>query len=148
MNFRTFIIELSEVIELLLLNICYWTFGRYKNCPLFTHSIFYWYTCIHFRVGEGQIFCWGFFHREMFHEEGSFQGVNLSGEIIHCGNLPQFLYKILFMSCFLFSVSILRAEWIRLIVRGKLSPGLNCLEDISMVRGFLHGGWVRFPGII
>jgi hypothetical protein len=38
------------------------------------------------------------------------------------------------MSCFLFSISILRVELLRLIFRGKFSPVLNCLEDISVVR--------------
>ena len=30
----------------------------------------------------------------IFHGEGSFQGVNLLGEITHWGNLPEFLYNL------------------------------------------------------
>ena len=41
------------------------------------------------------------------------------------------------MSCFIFSVSILRVEGVRVIVWGKFSPGLNCLGDIPMVGGSL-----------
>ena len=53
-----------------------------------------------------------------------------------------------YISSFLFSVSILRTEWLRVIVRGKFSPGLGRLEEISIVRGFLRGGGARFPEII
>ena len=49
-----------------------------------------------------------------------------------------------YMSCFLFSVLILRAEWLRVIFLGKFSPGLKCLEDIYKVKGFHRGGLVRF----
>ena len=49
-------------------------------------------------------------------------------------NLPEFLYEVLLMSCCLFADSILRVETLRVIVRGKFSPGLNCLEDISVRR--------------
>ena len=48
------------------------------------------------------------------------------------------------MSCFLFSVSILREERLKVTVRGKFSLGLNYLEDTSMVRGFLRGDGVIF----
>jgi len=53
-----------------------------------------------------------------------------------------------YMSCFLFSVSILRMELRKVNVLHKFSPGLNCLEDISVGRGFLRGDGARFPGII
>ena len=55
-----------------------------------------------FSGGRRTNFLLGVFHEGIFHEEGSFQGVNLSGEIIHNGNLPEFLYKILF-TCLAFS---------------------------------------------
>ena len=32
--------------------------------------------------------------RKIFHEEGSFQGVEFLGEILHWVNLPEFLYEI------------------------------------------------------
>ena len=34
-----------------------------------------------------------------------------------------------YMSGFFFSTTILRAEWLRVIVLGKMSSGLNCLPD-------------------
>ena len=103
-----------------------------------------------FGGGGDKYFAVGFFHGGIFQGEESFQGVNLSGEIIHCGNLREFLYNLffLYMSCFLFSVSILHAEWLKIIVRGKFSSGLNCLEDIFMEIRLLHGGGARFHGII
>ena len=55
----------------------------------------------------------GFSTGMIFRAEGSFQGVNFSGEILHWGNLPEFLYKILLMSCFLFADSILCVEMLR-----------------------------------
>ena len=69
-----------------------------------------------------------------FHEEESFQGAKLSWEIIHWGNMLELLCEILFMSCFLFSVSILRVELLRVNVRGKFLPVFNCLEDICVGR--------------
>ena len=39
-----------------------------------------------------------------------------------------------YVSCFLFPISIPRVELLRVIVLGKFSPGLNCIEDISMGR--------------
>ena len=53
-----------------------------------------------------------------------------------------------YMSCFLFSVSILHAEWLRAIVQGKFSQELNCLDNIFARRGFPLGVGVRFPGNI
>ena len=53
-------------------------------------------------MGGGDEFSAGFFHGGTFHGEGSFQGVNLSREIIHWGNLPEILNKILFL-CLAFS---------------------------------------------
>ena len=48
------------------------------------------------------IICWQFLYGKIFYEERSFQGVNLSGEIVHLGNLPEFLCKIRFV-CLTFS---------------------------------------------
>ena len=42
------------------------------------------------------------------------------------------------MSCFLFSVSILCVELLRVIVRVKFSPGLNFLEDKSVGGGYQY----------
>ena len=44
--------------------------------------------------------------------------------------------KFLFISCFLITDSILGVEMLKVIVRGKFSPGLNCSDDISMGMGF------------
>ena len=52
----------------------------YKMCLFFTHSICYWEVCIQFRSG-GKFSA--FFSRGISHGEGSFQGVNLSGEMSH-----------------------------------------------------------------
>jgi hypothetical protein len=57
-----------------------------------------------------------------------FPGGEFSGEILHWGNLPEFLYEIPLMFCFLFADTILRVEMLRVIVQDKFSPGLNCLE--------------------
>ena len=70
----------------------------------------------------------------IFHGERSFQGLNFSEEILHYGNLPEFLYEILLVSYFLIADSILSAEMLRVIVRGKFSPGFNCLENKSVWR--------------
>ena len=79
---------------------------------------------------------------------GKFSGSELVRENYKLRKFARILTQNYFyMPCFLFSVSILCAEWLRVIVRGKFSLGLNCLEDISMARGFLRRGWVRFPGI-
>jgi len=37
---------------------------------------------------------------------------------------------------------------LKVIVRGKLSPGLNCPEDIYVGRGVFRGGGATYPGII
>ena len=56
---------------------------------------------------------------EIFHEEGSFQGVNFSGEILQRGHLPEFLYDTLLMSCFLLSNSLLCMDMLRITVQDK-----------------------------
>ena len=61
--------------------------------------------------------------------------MEFSGKILRWVNLPEFLYEILYMSFFLFTNSILRVEMLRVIVRGKFSPGLNCPGDIFVERG-------------
>ena len=52
-------------------------------------------------LGGGTTFLLGVFVG-VYHGEGTFHWLNLSREIIHCGNLPEFLYKILFL-CLAFS---------------------------------------------
>ena len=101
----------------------------YKIYPLFTYSICYWEVYINFLDGGGVEFSTG----GIFHGDGSFQGVNFSGEILYWGTLPEFLYEIYHVSCFLFADSILRLEMLRIVVQGKLSPGFNFLE--SLIRG-------------
>jgi len=90
-------------------------------------------------VERGRIVCWGFFRRGICHKKVSFQGVNLSREFARI-----LIQNSFYRSCFLFSVSILRQEWLKVTVRGKFSLGLNYLEDTSMVRGFLRGDGVTF----
>ena len=90
--------------------------------------------CIH-SSGEGTNFLLVKFSTGiMLSGEGRFQGVNFSRKILYQRNLPEFLYEILLMSCFLFADSILPVEKIRVGVLGKFSPGLNCLENKSMGR--------------
>jgi len=59
-----------------------------------------------------------------------------------------FIRNSFYISYFLFAASILHMELLRVIVVGKFSPGLNCLEEISVGRVFLPGGGARFSGII
>ena len=81
----------------------------------------------------------GFFAGDFSMREFSVGSELLRGNYILRG-FARILIKIFFcISCFLFSVTILHAEWLKIIVRGKFSPGLNCLEDISKVKGFLRG---------
>ena len=76
----------------------------------------------------------GFCTGRIFHAERNFQGLNFSREVLHCVNLPEFLPKLLYMSCRLFTDSILGVEMLRVIFQGKFSPGLNYPEDISLER--------------
>ena len=64
-----------------------------------------------------------------FPQGGQFPGVNFSVKILQWGNFSELLYEILLMFCFPFCISILRVEILRVIVQGKFSPGLNCLEN-------------------
>jgi len=82
-----------------------------------------------------------FFTGRILHGEGRLQRVNVSGEILHWGNLPEFLHEILFISCILFPDSILHGEMLRVLVRGSFSPGLNCLGEISTDRGIFPWRW-------
>jgi hypothetical protein len=53
-----------------------------------------------------------------------------------------------YLSYFLFANSISHVETLRVIVRGKFSPGLNCLEGLSVGRGdFFMGGKTGFPAL-
>ena len=118
-----------------------------KICPLFRHTICYWEICIYFPVA-GEIFCWGLLHGRIFHEEEreifrrrSFQG---KFSVEEYAKIPK-------QSCFyvLLSVSILRAEMLRVIVWGEFQLKLNCLEDNFAWRGiFLRGGAARISGNI
>jgi len=65
---------------------------------------------MHFSGREGEISAGGIFQGIIFHGVGSVQGVNFSGEILHLGNLTEFLYEILLAD------SILRVEMLRVIV--------------------------------
>ena len=124
-------------------------FVCYKIRQLFTHNSCYWNARIHFQMGVGTNFLLEIFPRANFLWGGMFPGSELFRGTYTQREFDRILIQNYFyMSCFLFSVSILRAKWLRVIVWGKFSPGLNFLEDISMERGFLRGGGVIFPGII
>ena len=58
-----------------------------------------------FRMGGTDFLLVRFSTGLTFHEKGSFQGVNFSGEVLHCGTLPEFLHKIRLLSCSLFNDS-------------------------------------------
>jgi len=70
----------------------------------------------------------------IFHGEGSFQGTNLSGEVLHKWNLPEFLGEIFLLSCFLITDSISGMMMLRVIVQFKCLPGLSCLENKAVGR--------------
>ena len=89
--------------------------------------------------GEDIILCWSFFHGEIFRGEENFKRVELVRGYLILEEFARILIqKSSYISCFLFSVSILRVELLRIIVWGKFSPGLNCLEDVSAETGFLR----------
>ena len=101
---------------------------------------------MHTFSGGGTNFLLGIFPRGNFPWGGKFPGSELVRRNHTLRKFSRILVqKSFYVSCFLFFVSILRAEWIRVIFRGTFSPRLICLYDISMVRGFLHGDGVRFP---
>ena len=74
----------------------------------------------------------GFFTGIVFLGEGSFQGLNFSGEICNGGIGQNSHTTFVEMSSFLFANSVLRVKMLRVIVRGKYSPGCDCLENKSM----------------
>ena len=57
-------------------------FLSYRICPLFMSSICYWEVCKHFSGGGG-FSSRGLPRGEFFIGEGSFQGVNFSGEVLY-----------------------------------------------------------------
>ena len=81
--------------------------------------------------GEDEFSAGGFCH---FPWEGSFQGVNFSGKFTlgEFAIIPirNFLYVLLSLYRFNFT----RGD-VKVIIRGKFSPGLNCPEDISYGEG-------------
>ena len=67
-------------------------------------------------------------------EEGSFQGWTFQRKF-YTGWICQNSYtRFLYISCFLFTDSILGVKMLRVIVWGKFSPGLNGTKDISLER--------------
>jgi hypothetical protein len=97
----------------------------------------------------GTNFKLGFFPQRNFPLGGKFPGGEIARGNYTLGEFARIpKQNSFYMSCFLFFVSISRVELLRVIVRGKFSPRLNCPENISVERGFLHGGAARFPGII
>ena len=100
-----------------------------------------------FLGGEGQIFCEGSFHGAIFHGVRSSEGVNLSGEIIHCGNFSAFFHRIHFM-CLAFLFRLNFARGVTLLCTRLIFSG------IELSRGYFHGEGVslwrraRFSGTI
>ena len=92
---------------------------------------------------EGDEFSAGCFSRG-----GKILGGELVSRNFTLGEFTSILIQFFFMSCFPFSVSILGVELLKVIVRGKVLPGLNCREAISVGDSFLPGCGARFPGII
>ena len=119
----------------------------YEICLLFTYSIcivlILWEVCMHFSVKEGRTnFCWGDFALGEFSMDKEFsRGWNFSEEIAYWGKCQSLYTKFLYLSCFIFTDSILRMEVLRVIVQGKFSPGLNCPEKISVGRGIFPRTW-------
>ena len=76
------------------------------------------HVCINFSGGEGRRnFLGGFCNVKFSYEEGSLQGMNCSKEILHCGNLPEFLCEISLYAL----LSLYRCKYRRGDVKG------NCL---------------------
>ena len=83
----------------------------------------------------------GFYTGRIFHREESFQGVNFSGEILQCVNLPKYLYEIsLFVLLSLYQFNFTRGD-VKGNCPGKFSPGLNCQENSSVGRGIFPWRW-------
>ena len=90
-----------------------------------------------------------FFSRGNYPWGGKFPGGELVKEnytLREFARIP--VQNCFYISCFLFSVSILPVDLLSVIVLGKFSLALNCLEDIFVGRVFLRGGGARFPGTI
>ena len=83
---------------------------------------------------RGQIFGW-WFSRRNFLWERNYLGGELEGKLyawrIYRNSYAKFFSNV----CFLFPVSILSVETLRVIVQGKFLPGWNCIEDVSVGRG-------------
>jgi len=87
---------------------------------------------------EGTNFLLGDFLRGEFFMgrkiQGIFQEVNLSGELLHLGSLPEIPSRI---------------DMLRIIVQGKFSSGSSYLKGITMgEEGFFRRDGTRFPDFI
>ena len=117
----------------------------YEICSLFTCRVCYWEVCIHFLVRGVEYSDGGFSAGRIFHSYWKFQRCEFSGEIFYWGNLPEFLYKILFSV--LFSLSRLN------LACGDVNcncPGQS-FTTIELSRGSFRGGepdfltWLKKP---
>ena len=79
------------------------------NCPLFIHSICYWYIYRHFVRGRRRLFG-RIFQNEKFLRMGKFLGPDFAEKIPHGGNLPELLNEIPFIFYILFGNSTLHVE--------------------------------------
>jgi hypothetical protein len=114
----------------------------------FSCTVVRWFSythTIHFRVRR-RIFCWGFYQGELSKGKEVWRGWTCQRKL-YTGGICQNSYTIFFnISWFLFSVSILRVELLRVIA------WVNFHRDWS--RGYIRGEgispwrWPRFPGII
>ena len=90
---------------------------------------------MHFRVG-GANFCCFFPQGNFLYWRGSFKGsesVRGNYALGEFGRNPK--QNAFYISCIIISVSMLRVELLKVIVRGKFSPIFNFLEEIFVGRG-------------
>ena len=97
---------------------------------------------------RGKFSAGGILHGDNFPWVGNFPGCEFYRGNFTLGELPEFLYETDLKSCFHFADSILRVEILRVIVRGKFSPGLNCLENKYVGRREFLWRCTIFHGII
>ena len=92
----------------------------------------------------GAISCWGVFQGVIFHREGSFQVVNFSGEIVHWGDLTEYLrktylYILLFLFRLNFTHGVVMNNCPRLIfARVELSRVVLSIRVYAYPRGYAN----------
>ena len=97
------------------------------------------------RRGEDEFSAEGILHGKNFPWRGKFRGGKLSRGNSTPGEYARVPIRNLCMYCFLFADSILHVDILKVVVRGKFPPGLNCTEDISVGRSIFLGKWSQIP---